>query len=479
MIGRHVGYYFASKLFAAVLNLLSMAMFVRIAGSEIYGGYIVAMAWAAIVYSVSLQWLRFAFFASYREDVGPEQIATYLRILLIGLSAFAVAMVFAVWFGVVSVATALAVYVIVSGLAVYDTMHETARIRLQARTVAVGVVTRAILILVLGLAAVYFERSAASLSISFGLAHWGGALALAVSGTAINRSGWSASAAKQFWNSGRPLIPAFAIDSFGLQFDRLMLARYAGLSDVGPYGAVSDFIRQIMIVGSEAISGAYMALARADAVGGREEDSRLILGQAFRAFTMLTTFAFAFVLHFGKPLLSLMFGADIYGAVQPFLIIILATNTMMVFRAYYFSQLLFMDDGARSLLVSNAAHAVVAGVLSVAFIPQYGAPAAAFALMMGHAVALAYYAWIWRGKYVTRLPYGDATAIAVSAAAVFGIMELMSEFAGRNAFVGLLEMVVFGAVALAVAWKFRILSVNELAAPVRSWWAGRRERSAL
>ena len=66
MIGKHVGYYFGSKLVAAVLNLLSMALFVRIAGQEVYGGYIVAMAWAAIAYSVTLQWLRFAFFASFR-----------------------------------------------------------------------------------------------------------------------------------------------------------------------------------------------------------------------------------------------------------------------------------------------------------------------------------------------------------------------------------------------------------------------------
>ena len=73
MIGKHVGYYFGSKLVAAILNLASMALFVRLAGHEVYGGYIVAMAWAAIVYSVTLQWLRFAFFASYSEEIGGLQ----------------------------------------------------------------------------------------------------------------------------------------------------------------------------------------------------------------------------------------------------------------------------------------------------------------------------------------------------------------------------------------------------------------------
>lgn len=479
MIGKHVGYYFGSKLFAAILNLLSMALFVRLAGHEIYGGYIVAMAWAAIVYSLTLQWMRFAFFASYREETSDIQIANYLRVLAIGMVAFAVLTVAAVGLGIVAKDTAIAIYVIVTGLAAYDALHETARTRLMARTVAIGVITRSVLILLLGMFALEFHKSALSLALAFGLAHWGGALALSHSISGVFKTSWSRDAALRLWKSGRPLIPAFAVDSFGLQFDRLQLARHSGLADVGPYGAVSDFVRQLMIVGSEAISGAYMALARADAVNGREEAARLLLGQAFRAYAMLTAFAIAFVLHFSDPLLTLVFGSSIAIAVKPILMLILITNTIMVFRAYYFAQILFMNDGSKLLLISNISHAIVAATLSLALIPNYGAAGAAFSLMMGHAVALLCYAWTWRGRYVTRMPYADAGLIAGSAALSYAAMQLIDYAFGRGAFTNTLNLALFGAIALATAWRFRILSINELAKPIARFLARWREGSAL
>ena len=478
MIGKHVGYYFGSKLIAAILNLLSMAMFVRLAGHEVYGGYIVAMAWAAITYSLTLQWMRFAFFATYREETSDIQIANYLRVLALGMIVFGILTALAVWLQLVTQNTAIAVYVIVTGLAAYDALHEAARTRLQARTVAIGVITRSVLILLLGIAALKFHATALALALAFGAAHWGGAIALSHSVSGVLKAPWSKDAAATLWQSGRQLIPAFAVDSFGLQFDRLQLAKHSGLADVGPYGAVSDFVRQLMIVGSEAISGAYMALARADAVNGREEAARLLLGQAFRAYAMLTAFAIAFVLHFADPLLSLVFGASIAVAVKPILLIILATNTVMVFRAYYFAQILFMDDGSKLLLIANVCHALLAASLSLLLIPEYGAQGAAFSLMMGHVIALACYAWAWRDRYVTKLPYGDALMIAAAAAASFGIMEAIDRVVGHGIAAHAIGLAVYGAIALATAWRYRILSINELAKPIARFLARRREGSA-
>ena len=479
MIGKHVGYYFASKLFAAILNLVSMALFVRLAGHEVYGGYIVAMAWAAITYSITLQWLRFAFFASYREETSGPQIASYLRILAGGIAAFSVLTCLTVAAGFASIETAISVYVIVTGLAVYDALHESARIRLHARTVAIGVITRSILILVFGLFALKMQTTAVSLALAFGAAHWGGALALVHGVAGVAGSKWSQDAARKMWQSGRPLIPAFAVDSFGLQVDRLVLASHSGLADVGPYGAVSDFVRQLMIVGTEAISGAYMALARADADNGRQEGARLLLGQAFRAYTMLTAFAGAFVIHFATPLLTILFGASVATAVQPILLLIVASNTIMVFRAYYFAQILFVAEGTKMLLIANVCHAVVAAVLSLALVPVYGAAGAAFALMSAHLVALACYAWANRQHYVTQLPYADAALIALSAFLAYGVMTAVTTFAGDSIFTIVFNIAIFSAIALATAWKFKVLSVDEIAKPLVRKLAKLRAGSAL
>jgi O-antigen/teichoic acid export membrane protein len=477
MIGKHVGYYFGSKLFAALLNLISMALFVRLAGQDVYGGYIVAMAWAAIAYSMSLQWLRFAFFASYREDMSSAQIATYLRVLAAGIALVALICAVVTYAGWTEPDMALAVFVIVAGLAAYDAFHEIARTRLQARTVAIGVVIRSVLILVFGIAALKAFGTPLALAIAFGAAHWGGALALRLGAANLKQAPWSADAAGRLWQSGRPLIPAFAVDSFGLQFDRLILARHAGYADVGPYGAVSDFIRQILIVGSEAISGAYMALARADAVNGRQEAARLILGQAFRAYVMLTAFAAAFVMFFGDHVLSLMFGSDIAEAVHPVLFLIVMSNAIMVFRAYYFAQVLFVEDSSRLMLITNTSHAVIAAILGLTLIPSYGAGGAAFSLMMGHLVALLTYMWSWRGLYVTKLPYADSAVIALSALAVFAAMTALETVTGGGILIDIVNLLAFGLAAIVTAWRYRILSINEAGRLVSNYWARRREGS--
>ena len=477
MIGKHVGYYFGSKLFAAVLNLLSMALFVRLAGQDVYGGYIVAMAWAAIAYSMSLQWMRFAFFASYRENMSAAQISTYLRILAAGIALVAVICATVAYAGWSSPDMALAVFVVVAGLAAYDAFHEIARTRLQARTVAIGVVIRSLLILIFGVVALKAYGTPLSLAISFGAAHWGGALALGLGAANLQRAPWSPEAARRLWRSGRPLIPAFAVDSFGLQFDRLILAHNEGNADVGPYGAVSDFIRQLLIVGSEAISGAYMALARADAVNDRQESARLILGQAFRAYVMLTAFAASFVMFFGDDVLTLMFGAGIAEAVHPILLLIVLSNAIMVFRAYYFAQILFVDNGSRLMLLANTSHAVVTGVLSLTLIPHYGAAGAAFSLMMGHLVALLHYVWSWRGLYVMKLPYADSAVIALAALAVFAAMKALEAVTGGGILVDLVNLLAFGLTAIVTAWRYRILSINEAGRFVSNYFARRREGS--
>lgn len=480
MISKHVGYYFGSKLFAAILNLVSMALFVRFGGHIVYGGYVVKMAWAAIIYSLTLQWMRFAFFSSYREADSEKQIANYLRTLALGMLLFGIATICARYYGLIAPEPAIAVYVIVTGLAAYDAMHEIARIRLQARTVAIGVLTRSILILLFGVIALILHPTALALALAFGAAHWGGALALSGSSAIMGvfKAPWSMETVRGLLRSGRPLIPAFAVDSFGLQFDRLQLAKHAGLADVGPYGAISDFIRQLMVVGSEAISGAYMALARADAVAGRQEDARQMLGQAFRAYAMLTAFGTAFVWHFSMPLFTLIFGKDIAVTVQPILLIVLLTNAIMVFRAYYFSQILFVDNGGKLLLSANVLHAVVAASLALLIIPHYGAVGAALSLMMGHAVALLWYLWSWRDHYVTRMPYRDAALIALSALVTLALMTGVDHGLGASTLTHVLNLALYGAIAFATAWQFRILAIDDISKAIWRRIADRMQGSA-
>src|SRR5690606_9696435 len=106
-------------------------------------------------------------------------------------------------------------------------------------------------------------------------------------------------------------------EAAGNQLDRLLLARFADLAETGRYGAVSDLFRQMLIVVAEAISGAYMAIARTHVIAGDEEAARAVLGQAFLAYAALLTFAPLGFLQFGTPILDTLFGAELRIAIEP------------------------------------------------------------------------------------------------------------------------------------------------------------------
>lgn len=461
MISEHVVYYLGSKLVAAVLNLVAMAAFVRVAGPEVFGGYLVAMAWAIIIYSLSLQWLRFAYFAAYDKDSARELTATYLALLAIGTFANLLLAAAAIALGLFSPVAIAGEIVLVTGLAAYDAMHETARVRLEARRVALGVLTRAVLLLPLGLLALWTQGTALALAIAVGLSYWGAALVLLVGVSRFIGGSPSREQASRMWHFGRYLAPAFGLEGFGLQLDRLLLARHSGLADLGPYGAVSDFVRQLMVVVSEAISGAYMAIARDAAAAGREEEARIVLARAFRAYVALAAFGGAVIMRFDRIAIDLLFGATVGAAVEPYVGLIVAANLALVFRAYYFGSVLYLMKSSDQLFYSNAAHAAVAALTAVMLIPAYGAAGAAAALLLGHIAGCLVYVWSWRDHYVLRLPYGDAAVIITAAVLAFIATGFIARSVSEAAMV-VLAGSVFLLTAAATAWRYDILSFNEL-----------------
>src|SRR5688572_30318615 len=153
MINRHIAYYLSSKLIAAIINVGTLAVFLRIGGTDTYGAYVVVLAWAYLIYGFTLQWLRFSFFACYQKDTERALVTTYLGTLLAALSGIASISWLLVTAGVVSSIAGAAVTLLVIGLAMYDALHESALTRLRAGAEALGVLVRAVLMLVLGAAA--------------------------------------------------------------------------------------------------------------------------------------------------------------------------------------------------------------------------------------------------------------------------------------------------------------------------------------
>lgn len=463
MIERHLGYYLGSKLIAAIINLVAMALMVRIAGPETYGAYLLILAVAVIVYAVTLQWLRFAFFACFRPESASALVVSYLAALAVGYVATAIVAGVLAWSDLVAADIAAGVGVLVIGLASYDALHEMARTRLEARAVAIGVLTRAFLMPTLGVAALLVLATPLSLAIAVSLAHLGAAVPLLMNVAPEIEGRPSREQLRRLWDYGRPLVPAFGLDSLGGNLDRLLLARFAGVADLGPYGAVADLVRQIMIVAAEAISGAYMSIARAAAVDGRHEEARAVLGRAFLAYVSFTSFAAFAILRFDRLLIDTLFGTGVGATIEPVLALIVATGVMIVFRGYFFGQALYLMESSHMLLVSNGVHAVTVALTGLLLVPEHAIAGAAAALLAGSFAGTLVYVYAWRNHYVMDLPYVEAAQILLLALTAFLLSGMVERASSHGALAVALNLTVFASLALIAARRFDILSFNSLA----------------
>lgn len=463
MIERHLGYYLGSKLIAAIINLVAMALIVRLAGPETYGAYLLILAVAVIVYALTLQWLRFAFFACFRPECASAIVVSCLAALAVGCASTAIVAGALAWSGLVAADLAAGVGVLVVGLASYDAVHEMARTRLEARAVAIGVLTRAVLMPTLGVAALIVFATPLALAVGVSLAHLGAAVPLLYNVSPEIEGRPSREQIRRLWDYGRPLVPAFGLDSLGGNLDRLLLARFAGVADLGPYGAVADLVRQIMIVAAEAISGAYMSIAHAAAVEGRHEEARNVLGRAFLAYIAFTAFAALAILRFDRLLIDTLFGAGVGATVEPVLALIVATGVLIVFRGYFFGQALYLMESSHMLLVSNGVHAATVAITGLLLVPEQGIPGAAAALLAGSVAGTLVYVYAWRDHYVMDLPYIEAAQILALALTAFLVSGMVERSSGHGALAVALNLTLFAGLALLAARRFDILSFNSLA----------------
>ncbi len=411
MIERHVVYYLGSKVFAAALNLAAVAIFARIAGPAGYGEYLVAFAWAYIVYGFSIQWIRFAFFAGYNAEQASEQIATF-SIAVWGALAIICAAALVTWLlGLLPASMLIAVVSLVIALSLYDGAHEIGRTRLRAEAVATAVVLRATLMLAFGIIALKTFGTATALAVGVTLAHLGAVLPLLPDMLPHLKARWSQEAALGFVRFGWPLIMAFGVSSLGQNLDRLLLARIAGLHVVGPYGAVNDLIKQCMVVISEAIAGAYIAIAKRAAAAGNDERAREVLEHAFRAYTAVAAFGSAFIMRFERPAIDTLLGESFRVPTENLVPIFVAAAVLMVYRSFYFGQVIFFVQSSKLELAASAAMVSVVGVLSALLIPKYLAHGAAFALLGGQFVACLIYLTASKRLYVMPVPWRDFLGI--------------------------------------------------------------------
>ena len=461
MIARHSLIYVGSRGVAAALNMASVAVFTRLAPTEIYGSYLYLLSWALVLYGATCQWPKFAFFALYDEARASAQIGTVVRLLGGSLLLAAAAAGLAALTGLISPQAAGAILLLAVGFVLFEGSTEIARTRLAAGAVAAAVLCRAVLMLALGSAVLKATGSPVDLAMAIAAANALGALPSLVTIAPLMRGRGSRDEALRLLAYGWPLVLSFGTAALAQSLDRLIIAKTVGPAGLGAYGAIADFLRQSFIVFGEALALSLMSIAKREArIGGMAAASG-VLCDAARAMTAIAAFGGVFFLCFDDLVVTILLGPGYREEARRLAPVLILASILMMFRSYYFGQVIYFTRTSRLEAAAAFATLVTVATASLLLIPRLGAMGAALAFAGGQAAAcLVLVVGAKRAGTAMPLPLADmggilAAALAAGLAVIgIGLLPGGTQPPGQ-----VLGMVVLGAGFVAVAWRLDMLGL--------------------
>ena len=463
MIARHSLIYVGSRGFAAALNMASVAVFTRLASVECYGGYLYLLSWALVLYGATCQWPKFAFFALYDEAREPAQVGTVVRILggtlmLAGLGAGLAAAL-----GFVPARAAAAILLLALGTTLFEGATEIARTRLRAGAVAASVVARAVLILSLGSAALHGSGDPLHLALAVACANALGALPAALTSVPLMPGRGNRAEALRLFAYGWPLVLSFGTAALAQSLDRLIIAQTVGPAGLGAYGAIADFLRQSFVVFGEALALSLISLAKREARSGGFAAASDVLCDAARAMTLIAAFGAVFFLCFDDLVVTVLLGPDYRAEARQLAPVLILASILMMFRAYYFGQVIYFTRSSRLEASAALASLVAVAAISLLLIPRFGATGAALAFAGGQAAAcLVLVLGARRAGTAMPLPLPDMAGIAGGALACGLVLAAIGGLPGGLMPPGqVLRLILLGAGFIAAAWRYDVLGLAD------------------
>lgn len=454
MSDRHASLYLTSRLAAAVLNLVSVAVFTRLAAPAVFGDYLIGFAAAFVVFGGLFQWLMHAHFGVFRPE-RAARLAGALLVALAGAGGLGLAgLCIAVAAGWLAAGAALGLALLVLGFAVHVGAVEVGRAQLLVREVTAAGLLRGVLMLAMGTGALLVAQSAPLLLAAVGLAQ---ALAAWPVLAGLRGGIWREG---MVWPErgdlvvlvqyGWPLIGALAAGAIAVNLDRIVLGRFGGAVSVAAYGASVDVVRQGFVVLGEAIAAAYMSVAKAQA---SQHVARLAaLGRAFVTLWSVVGFGVLGWLLFGPAVLGLLLAPGYAEASAGILPLLVAGTALLALRAYYFGQVIYFVGSPRREVVASGMMVAVAGVMAMALVPRFGMVGAGWALLLTQAAGLASFVIADRRSRIMPVDWrmmGVATGWIVATGLVALTLQVLAGWAGWWAGLGL---VLGSAGVLAVRW---------------------------
>jgi O-antigen/teichoic acid export membrane protein len=461
---QHFVLYLGSRGVAAALNLVSVAVFARLAGPEIYGHYLLVAAWAMIVFGFSAQWACAAFFATYSEHHAENHIASFVLLIVGVLTAFGLGAIGAGLFGSVDAPFLAALFAMATGLTMFEAAIDVARTRLESGRVATSVLLRAVATLTIGVTAIAWEGTATALALAVAAANVLASLPCLFRYIPYVWRQASVITAGHLFRYGWPLILAFGVSALGQNIDRLFLGAWIGTRELGPYGAISDLIKQTFFVVGESISLAFVSLAKRSATAGDHAHAAAVLETAFTSLVAVAAFGAAFFLCFGPFIFTLVFGPDFARLAAGYFPILVLGNVFLTLRSFYFSQVIYFSESSRLELWVSTVTLAVSAALSALLIPRIGTLGAAISLLAGQATACVAFAIMGRRAYHLPVPIRRGLAIFALVGGFLLVAALVDRVAPTPLIAQAINVTLLAASALFAVRRFKLFGVHDVGA---------------
>jgi O-antigen/teichoic acid export membrane protein len=260
MLVSQAAIYFFANVFSAAFGLLNVVVFTRLFDPHDYGTYVLGMAFAIVLNTCLISWLRLPILRENARGDGSDVRGTVLVGLMLSFVAAPLAYPIALLSGLAkdTAAAATAVAVMMGG---FEVGLEILRAQLRALTFAGATVVRAVAVSVLGISVGLFANHGTLLLCSTASAFGVSAL-LFISpvwrGTSISLDRDRLVA---LLISGIPLTIASGILALSGIIDRFIVAHIVGVAQAGRYVASADLANQALLMPAMSLASAFVPLA--------------------------------------------------------------------------------------------------------------------------------------------------------------------------------------------------------------------------
>jgi O-antigen/teichoic acid export membrane protein len=423
MLLRHSSFYLLSWVVPATVSFGALLVFTRLLGPAAYGAYATVVISAAMVYTLSLNWLSASALRLY-TTTGDRRalLSTLLWSYLAVVGAIGAAGAVAAY-----AAEAQDRFLIVLGVALVaangwlEINLHLLRAELKSERYALAIVLRSVLGAAAGIALAAMDFGAAGVLLGV----LSGAL---IPGIWVTLRQWSlAELGLPQWPVvanllayGLPLTVSYAFEAVYWYSDRMILATLLGTSAVGLYAVGFDMadktIKGIMAaLGSGA--GLPLAISRLETDGVEAARGQLRYNLLFLLAGGLPATAGLMAV---APALVTLLGAEYQDDARRLIPVIAAATFLSALRGNYFDHAFYLGRRTAPFVIVMAGGAVANVGLCLLFIPKFGVVGAGYATFCAYALSLILGAAVGRRAFKLPVPWLEIGKLALATAIMVG-----------------------------------------------------------